>query len=84
MGLIYYMKRYGESYRMKIHMIGCSGSGKSYLANFFSEKYEIPHYDLDDIFWENTPNFSYGAKRSCGTRKIVWKIGYIFQTEERL
>ena len=31
---------------MKIHIIGCSGSGKTYLANALSEKYNIPHFDL--------------------------------------
>ncbi len=27
---------------MKIHIIGCSGSGKSYLARHLSENYQIP------------------------------------------
>lgn len=46
---------------MKIHIIGCSGSGKTYLL---SEKYNIPHYDLDDIQWDNNSD-GYGviAKR---------------------
>ena len=26
---------------MKIHIIGCSGSGKTYLANALSKKYNI-------------------------------------------
>ena len=34
---------------MKIHIIGCSGSGKTYLAKSLSEKYNVPHFDLDDI-----------------------------------
>ena len=34
---------------MKIHIIGCSGSGKTYLANALSKKYNISHFDLDDI-----------------------------------
>lgn len=38
---------------MKIHIIGCSGSGKTYLAKALSEKYTIPHFDLDDIQWDN-------------------------------
>ncbi len=41
---------------MKIHIIGCSGSGKSYLANELSIKYGVPHFDLDDIYWDNTAN----------------------------
>lgn len=46
---------------MKIHIIGCSGSGKTYLAEALSEKYNIPHFDLDDIQWDNTAD-CYGVK----------------------
>ena len=34
---------------MKIHIIGCSGSGKTYLAKALSKKYNTPYFDLDDI-----------------------------------
>lgn len=47
---------------MKIHIIGCSGSGKTFLAKKLSDKYHIPHFDLDDIQWDNNANF-YGVKR---------------------
>ena len=47
---------------MKIHIIGCSGSGKTYLANKLSDKYHVPHFDLDDIQWDNNSD-TYGAKR---------------------
>lgn len=46
---------------MKIHIIGCSGSGKTYLAGALSEKYNIPHFDLDEIQWDNTAD-GYGVK----------------------
>lgn len=46
---------------MKIRIIGCSGSGKTYLAKKLSEKYNIPNFDLDDIQWDNSQN-SYGIK----------------------
>ena len=46
---------------MKIRIIGCSGSGKTFLAKRLSEKYNIPNYDLDDIQWDNSQN-SYGIK----------------------
>ena len=46
---------------MKIHIIGCSGSGKRYLAKALSEKYNIPHFDLDDIQWDNNAD-GYGVK----------------------
>lgn len=46
---------------MKIHIIGCSGSGKTYFAKALSKKYNIPHFDLDDIQWDNNCE-SYGTK----------------------
>ncbi|MDD6795857.1 MAG: DNA topology modulation protein FlaR [Clostridiaceae bacterium] len=52
---------------MKIHIIGGSGTGKSYIANKISEKYNIPHTDLDDIFWDNSSD-SYGTKAPLDER----------------
>ena len=46
---------------MKIHIIGCSGSGKTYLAKRLSEKYSVSHFDLDDIQWDNSTD-GYGVK----------------------
>ena len=46
---------------MKIRIIGCSGSGKTYFAKKLSKKYNIPYFDLDDIQWDNTRD-SYGVK----------------------
>ena len=46
---------------MKIHIIGCSGTGKTYLAKKLSNKYNIPHYDLDNIYWDNSSE-KYGLK----------------------
>ena len=43
---------------MKIHIIGCSGCGETYLAKQLSEKYNIPNFDLDDIFWDNAVGYS--------------------------
>ena len=37
---------------MKIHIIGCSGSGKTYLANALSKKYNIAHF-VDKLEFEN-------------------------------
>lgn len=48
---------------MKIHIIGGPGSGKSFLAGKLSRQYGIPHYDLDDIQWDNSTG-SYGTKRN--------------------
>lgn len=55
---------------MKIHIIGCSGSGKTYLAKALSDKYSIPHFDLDDIQWDNTSD-SYGVKRPVEKRNAL-------------
>ena len=52
---------------MIIHIIGCSGSGKTYLAKALSEKYNIPHFDLDDIQWDNNVD-GYGVKMSIEKR----------------
>ncbi|MFP4977397.1 DNA topology modulation protein FlaR [Paenibacillus sp. CN-4] len=46
---------------IRIHIIGGSGSGKSYIAALLSDKLHIPHYDLDDIFWDNHSK-EYGVK----------------------
>ncbi|WP_409341026.1 DNA topology modulation protein FlaR [Paenibacillus sp. MBLB4367] len=48
-------------FAIRIHIIGGSGSGKSYIAALLSDKLRIPHYDLDDIFWDHQSN-EYGVK----------------------
>lgn len=55
---------------MKIHIIGCSGSGKTYLAKALSKKYNIPHFDLDDIQWDNESN-GYGKKMPVEKRNYL-------------
>ncbi len=52
---------------MKIRIIGCSGSGKTYFAKRLSEKYNVPYFDLDDIQWDNSQN-SYGVKMPIDKR----------------
>lgn len=62
--MIEFMKREARGNRyMKIHIIGGSGSGKTYLAENLSKKYGIRHYDLDDLQWDNDADI-YGVKRS--------------------
>lgn len=55
---------------MKIHIIGCSGSGKTYLAKALSEKYNILHFDLDDIQWDNNAG-GYGVKMPIEKRTAL-------------
>ena len=54
---------------MKIHIIGCSGTGKTYLADALSKKLNIPHYDLDELMWDNSGG--YGAKRNTAERDAM-------------
>lgn len=55
---------------MKIQIIGCSGTGKTYLAKALAEKYQIPRLDLDDIFWDNREG-AYGKKYDEATRHAL-------------
>ena len=55
---------------MKIHIIGGPGSGKSFLAEKLSERYGIPHSDLDDLQWDNGPD-GYGKKRDPQERDAL-------------
>ncbi len=57
---------------MKIRIIGCSGSGKTYFAKRLSKKYNIPNFDLDDIQWDNSQN-SYGIKMPIEKRDQMLK-----------
>lgn len=36
----------------KVFIIWWPGSGKSYLAKILWKKFGLPHFELDDIFWE--------------------------------
>ena len=59
---------------MKIHIIVCSGTGKTYLAKKLSNKYNIPHYDLDNIYWDNSSE-KYGTKTEFEKRdKLLQNI----------
>ena len=53
--------------KLKIHIIGGSGSGKTYLAKALSAEYGIPRHDLDDLQWDNARG--YGSKRPREERR---------------
>ena len=55
---------------MKVRIIGCSGSGKTYFAKRLSKKYDIPNFDLDDIQWDNNAE-GYGTKRPLEERNAL-------------
>lgn len=50
---------------MRIHIIGGSGSGKSYVAKKISKKYHLEIIDLDEIEWKD----NYTNKTPLETRK---------------
>ena len=56
---------------MKIHIIDCSGIGKTYFAKKLSNKYNIPHYDLDNIYWDNSSE-KYQIKTEVEKREILF------------
>lgn len=39
---------------MRIHILGPSGSGTSTLGRLLSERLDLPLFDSDDFFWEET------------------------------
>lgn len=41
----------------KIHIIGSTGSGKTYLARELSNRLNIPYYELDSVMWSGTVEF---------------------------
>ncbi len=49
---------------VKIFIIGGPGSGKTTFAQKLSHRLNIPCFDLDDIFWDNTQGESFSQKRS--------------------
>ena len=64
--------------KMKIHIIGGPGSGKTFLADNLSKQLGIPHYDLDDLQWDNIAN-NYGTKRKPQERDKL--LNQILQSE---
>ncbi len=68
---------------MKIHIIGPSGSGKTHFAKKLSLKHKLPHFDLDNLFWDNTSS-QYGVKmpdekRTEMLQAILKKEGWIIE-----
>ena len=55
---------------MKIHIIGASGAGKTYLAQALAKKYDIPCFALDDLFWDNSVG-GYNVRRAPFARDAM-------------
>jgi len=43
--------RLNNKFPRRIHIIGSVGSGKTTLAKELSTKFNIPHYELDNVVW---------------------------------
>lgn len=63
----------------KIHIIGGPGSGKTTLAEKLSKETGIPHYDLDDLQWDNSSDH-YGTRRDPDERAKL--LDAILQNED--
>lgn len=59
-----------ENNYKKIRIIGCSGSGKTYLSKYLGNKYKIPSFDLDTIVWDNSE--FYGIKNDKIKRSLLF------------
>jgi adenylate kinase family enzyme len=51
----------------KIHIIGGSGSGKTYISQKISKDLHIERYDLDELYWDNSTD-SYETKSDINKR----------------
>ncbi len=57
----------------KIHILGTSGSGKTFLSKKLSKLLKIKVYDLDDIFWLRKGARKYDIKRNKKERNRLLK-----------
>lgn len=55
---------------MKIHILGPSGSGTSTLGKLLAERLDLPFFDSDDFFWEET-EVPYSEIRPVEKRKAL-------------
>lgn len=53
----------------RIHIIGGPGSGKSDIAGQLSQRFGIPAYDLDELFWDRAAP-CYGVRAETGERDV--------------
>ena len=51
----------------RIHIIGSTGSGKTYIAGLLSRRLDMPAFDLDDLFWDRSAS-TYGVRAAADVR----------------
>jgi adenylate kinase family enzyme len=67
----------------RIHILGGSGSGKSYMAAKLAQRFDVPAYDLDELFWDRAAG-RYGicanpTNRDQQLLEIVAQDGWIIE-----
>ena len=67
----------------RIHIIGGSGSGKSYVAAKLAKHFDVPAYDLDELFWDHAVT-GYGLRANSEERDqrlaaIVSQNGWVIE-----
>ena len=55
--------------KLRIHIIGGPGSGKSYIAAKLAQRFSIPAYALDDLFWNRAAQ-GYGIRADSTERDL--------------
>jgi adenylate kinase family enzyme len=62
----------------RVSVIGNTGSGKSTFARALSSEVDLPHVDLDDLFWNpgwvETPDDEFGARVAAAIADDEWIV----------
>jgi len=67
----------------RIHLFGGAGSGKSYIAARLASHFDVPAFELDDLFWDHSTS-GYEVRASPAERDrelatIVARDGWIIE-----
>jgi len=56
----------------RIHLIGGAGSGKSYAAARLSSQFDVPAFELDELFWDRSaPGYGVRADPAARDRELA-------------
>jgi adenylate kinase family enzyme len=55
---------------LKIHIIGASGIGKTYIATKLQKLMNSKAYDLDKIFWDQSKKKLFAREQASRTEKL--------------
>ena len=71
---------------MKIDIIGSVASGKTTLAKNISIKYQVPHYEKDNIVWQRTDagdKMRTPEERDALFKQIIESVNWIVEGSPR-